>query len=109
MTFDVKEHYEQKRGALIKTETQEFYNIEGLRVYAKLDIYEGGSAGVVNVYNKEELVAGSIFGVTSYDIDHSKYCRTELNKYLKSKDFKFACKNFAAKYIANAANDNTKN
>ena len=41
MTFDVKEYYEQKRGALIKTETQEFYNIEGLRVYAKLDIYEG--------------------------------------------------------------------
>jgi len=96
-------------GELIKTETRTIHTIEGFQAYAILDIFEYGSTFFVDVFAEETLVAPGILVGSCYDNDHAKICRKDLNEYLNSEEFKLACEILAAKYIANAANDNTKN
>ena len=96
-------------GKLIKAETKTIHTIEGFQAYAILDIFEGGSTYFVDVFDGETLVAPGILVGSCYDNDHAKICRKDLNEYLNSEEFKLACEILAAKYIANAANDNTKN
>ncbi len=88
--------FTEKHGEHVKTETHELYNVEGFRVYARLDVYEYCSTFLVNAFNGEGPAVATLLSGFSCNTDHIKYCRTEMHKYLKSKYFKLTCKNLAA-------------
>ena len=84
-------------GALVKTETYELYNMEGFRVYGRLEVYENCSTYFINIFEGESsAICPPVLGGHSYQNDHEKLCRQELRKHLKSKELKIVCKRLAA-------------
>ena len=86
-------------GTLIKTETYELHNVEGFRVYGKLEVYENCSSYFVDIFKGEgSAVCTPVLGRHSYNSDHEKSSRQELKKCLRSKTLKIFCKKLAAEY-----------
>ena len=100
MRFTDLSEFSNSYGELIKTETKTIHTIEGFQAYAILDIFEGGSTYFVDVFDGETLVAPGIIVGSCYDNDHAKICRKDLNEYLNSEEFKFACEFIATRYSA---------
>ena len=84
---------------LVKAETYELYNVKGLRICGKLEVYEKCSTYSVNIFRGEELaIYPPALGGMCFRSDHEKSCRKEVKNCLRDKQFITFCKKLAAEY-----------